>query len=142
MDTCGTAQYMSPEQAAGRKYDLLVDVWAVGVCLYRSLFGEMPYKPLNEKRSPAAFRSAISKGGPPSFRHSSNKTVPKQAEDVARRLLQRQATQRPAAEEVLSLDLSILDAAVANRLEGDQGSSEQPSSKKVTSSSVLFTIQE
>ena len=33
--TMGTWNYMSPEQIEGRKVDQRVDIWALGVILYR-----------------------------------------------------------------------------------------------------------
>lgn len=31
---CGTIQYMSPEQRNQKKYDMTVDIWALGVILF------------------------------------------------------------------------------------------------------------
>lgn len=38
---CGTPLFMSPEQHAGEEYSFPVDVWGVGVTLYRMITGRV-----------------------------------------------------------------------------------------------------
>lgn len=42
--TMGTPTYMAPEQIQGNPYNgFKADLWALGVCLYEFVFGEVPY---------------------------------------------------------------------------------------------------
>ena len=46
--TLGTRGYMAPEIMKYQKYDNKVDIWSLGVCLYRMVFGEFPFNGKNQ----------------------------------------------------------------------------------------------
>ena len=40
---CGTYEYMAPEMILGKGYSFEVDYWAIGVCMYEFICGELPF---------------------------------------------------------------------------------------------------
>ena len=40
----GTPNYMAPEVIRGRGYQLSVDFWSLGICLYEFMCGQVPFE--------------------------------------------------------------------------------------------------
>lgn len=55
---CGTPSYISPEMISKKGYGKSVDVWALGVMLYKLLCGNFPFKGTTHK----ALYNKIAKG--------------------------------------------------------------------------------
>jgi len=92
----GTPHYMAPEQLRGRREaaGAPADLYALGVLLYESLTGELPYA-----GSPAAVFAAALGGRPPGVR-SLRRDAPPALDALVRRLLAAEPEGRPTAAEV------------------------------------------
>lgn len=55
---CGTPSYIAPEMIAKKGYGRSVDVWALGITLYKMVSGHFPFKAVSHK----ALYAKISKG--------------------------------------------------------------------------------
>ena len=47
-DGCGTKSYMAPEIFTNKGYSYEVDIWAIGIIMYRLLIGKLPFNGENE----------------------------------------------------------------------------------------------
>mmetsp|Transcript_12583 Transcript_12583/g.23237 ORF Transcript_12583/g.23237 Transcript_12583/m.23237 type:complete len:467 (+) Transcript_12583:42-1442(+) len=101
----GTAPFMAPEMLRDGRYDERADVWSVGVVFYVLLFGQFPY--FAQEKSSKAMKMAIKEGKiAPSFRPwkaAADAARPSQElEDLTRRMIARNPSDRSTAEEVLN----------------------------------------
>ena len=88
----GTLAYMSPEQFKGERVDERADIYSFGVVLYEMLSGRLPF----QREHDAALAYSILHDPPPSV-SSIRPDVPERLEDMITRMLQKEATYRPAS---------------------------------------------
>ncbi|MEO8623718.1 MAG: protein kinase [bacterium] len=92
----GTPAYMSPEQSLGEDIDGRTDIYALGCVLFEMLAGEVPF------RAPTAVAALARKIAGPAPDLGSVREIPAQLEELVRRALARDVTDRiQSAEEML-----------------------------------------
>lgn len=109
---CGTPNYMAPEIVAKREYlGACADVWALGVLLYATLVGKLPFKGSTDRetyknilRGTFECPTSLSEG----------------AKGLLRRLLSLDPSARPAASELLK-DPWVGSSGVAKRVSNAKG---------------------
>ena len=109
----GTVSYMSPEQALGRPVDTRSDLFSLGIVVYESLTGRLPF----EGGATTAVVDALVHAEPPPLSRL-NYEVPPRLEDAVRKLLQKDPGARYQSARELLVDLR----AVRQDLERGVGS--------------------
>jgi len=90
----GTVAYMAPEILNGKEYNYKVDLWSIGIIIYRLYFGKSPF-PGFEKQ---ALINNIENYGNKLI----NKTENKELDDLIKRLLEKDASKRLKWDEYLN----------------------------------------
>jgi len=103
----GTAPFMCPEMLISRVYDVKADVWAIGVIAYILLFGQFPYmsEPMTSKAMKQCIKDCTSlpKFLPVATKQRTSSMRTSDAVSFVKRLLSRDPSFRPTAEEALSM---------------------------------------
>lgn len=97
----GTAHYMSPEQATGTVVDSRTDLWSLGVVLYESLSGKLPF----QGSSGLAVLRAITEEDPKPLRQIRT-DAPPQADRIVSRALEKDVSKRYQSAAEMAHDLS------------------------------------
>jgi len=99
----GTAPFMCPEMIIDDWCDEKADIWSLGVTVYAFFFGNFPY--VSKDGTKEGMTKAIVKGRTPKFESCGQRKISYSSSAIAfvTALLQRDAGERPSAEEVLKL---------------------------------------
>ena len=114
----GTVAYMSPEQALGRSVDTRSDLFSLGVVVFESLTGRVPFE---GETTTAVIDSLIHAEPPPMSRL--NYEVPPRLEDAVRKLLQKTPDTRYQSARELLVDLRAVSRHLEHGVESGRGAS-------------------
>ncbi len=103
-DILGTAGFMSPEQAEGKKVDARADVFSFGCVLYRMLSGQDAF----QGTSAIEKRIAILRGTPAPLDRD-RLSLPEELDQLIMRCLHKDPNQRPASGSELSAALEAIE---------------------------------
>jgi serine/threonine protein kinase/tetratricopeptide (TPR) repeat protein len=122
--TPGTAAYMSPEQAKGEGVDARSDLWSLGVVLYESLTGKLPF----EGSHPAAMMYAVLHE-PHRTMGSRRSNLPVELTSLIDRLLRKDPVQRPVGTKAVAAELAQIREMLTGKVSSRPGvrDSAQPS---------------
>jgi len=84
----GTAQFMAPENILGKGFSVASDIWAIGICFYDFVSGQLPFSCDDDEDQVTIFRLVISTQ--PSF----DPSLPWATTDLITRLLRKEPTER------------------------------------------------
>jgi serine/threonine protein kinase len=101
----GTPEYMAPEQALGQNVDGRADLYALGVILFEMLSGVRPF---SSQSSVGILGQQLSKPTPTFAERSPDLLVPPAVEQIARKLLARDASERYESAAELSRAIDVL----------------------------------
>jgi len=105
----GTPEYMAPEQALGQTVDGRADLYALGVILFEMLSGVRPF---SSQSSVGILGQQLSKPTPTFAERAPDLLVPPAVEQIARKLLSRDASERYESASELARAIDALLAPI------------------------------
>jgi len=120
----GTPDYMSPEQALGKRMDQRSDLFSLGAVLYELVTGRAPF----QGETAMSLLASLALDDPPPVR-SLNATAPLALEMLIHKLLSKQPEARPSSAAVVAEELRALGNVRATRVR--RASTKSPSHRVV-----------
>ena len=105
--TLGTVPYMSPEQARGEKVDHRTDIWSLGIVLYETITGRLPFR---SEYNEALVYSILNEDPPPPT--SLRSDVPMELERIVKKAMQKEWGARYQRVEEMLVDLRSVKKAM------------------------------
>jgi serine/threonine-protein kinase len=112
----GTAEYMSPEQAAGRPVSLHADLYSLGCVMFAMLAGRPPFR---SKSLPEMLQMQRNDDPPPVSRYA--RDVPLELERIIARLLSKNGSERGANAGLLGRQLAAMEHGLSMSQHGGTG---------------------
>jgi eukaryotic-like serine/threonine-protein kinase len=126
----GTVNYMSPEQARGKKVDERTDIFSLGVVLYEMITGSAPFK----ADTAADTIAAIIQREPPPVGRTRN-DIPAELDNIVAKMIEKDRTARYSRAEELSKDLQQLQRRL--EFETELGHASHPSLQPEAETQVI-----
>lgn len=125
--TPGTPEYMSPEQALGLEIDHRIDIYAIGVTLYRMLTGFLPFQSQNSVYE--VQRKHIELPPPPLFVLAPEAGIPASVQEIVLRALAKRPDERQASAWELGEELFAAHEAETGRASPSPGAREEQTTR-------------
>jgi serine/threonine protein kinase len=119
----GTIAYLPPERFLGKIADARSDLYSVGVMLYETFTGTVPFKSDSDDLVAVIFGHVNEPPAPP---HTVNRAVPAPVERIIMRLLEKEPERRYQSAEDVMLDLRTLLTGPAEAAEPPEAATGQP----------------
>ncbi len=129
----GTANYMSPEQAAGKAVDTRSDIFSFGIALYEMIAGRLPFE---GETAIDVIGSILNKEPAPLHQFLSN--VPREIERIVGKTLKKDREERYQTAKDLLVDLKGLQRRLEFEAELEHSS---PSNKQAQDKTQIFRAE-